>query len=87
MHAHTIHIITQCNQIMNSKNIKCSFSEGKIKSHENVIISGTYHYMYINTTTGMFTNASKRHPKVIAKHKSSRCQCCGEISQSSASLI
>ena len=29
MHAHTIHIITQCNQIMNSKNIKCSFSEGK----------------------------------------------------------
>ena len=28
----------------------------KIKSHENVIISGTYHYMYINTTTGMFTN-------------------------------
>ena len=38
----------------------------KIKSHENVIISGTYHYMYINTTTGMFTNASKMHPKVIA---------------------
>ena len=25
MHAHTIHIITQCNQIMNSKNIKRSF--------------------------------------------------------------
>ena len=39
----------------------------KIKSHENVIISGTYHYMYINTTTGMFTNASKRHPKGIQK--------------------
>ena len=73
MHAHTIHIITQCNQIMNSKNIKCSFSEGRIKSHENVIISATYHYMYIITKTGMFTH-NIRQPKVIAKHKSSRYQ-------------
>ena len=30
MHAHTIHIITQCNEIMKLlKNIECSFSEGK----------------------------------------------------------
>ena len=50
MHAHTIHIITQCNQIMNSKNINVLSVKVKIKSHENVIISGTYHYMYINTT-------------------------------------
>ena len=36
MHAHKIHIITQCNQIMNSKNIKSSFSEGKNKCHEKL---------------------------------------------------
>ena len=36
MHAHTIHIITQCNQIIEYENRSCAFSEAKIKGHESV---------------------------------------------------
>ena len=65
MHAYTIHIITQCNQIINFKNINVLSVKVKIKSHENVIISGTYHYVHVDQHNN--ENVHQQHHAGIQK--------------------
>ena len=64
MHAHTIHIITQCNQIVNSKIIKCSFSEGK-KLKVTKMLSYPEHITTCISTQQQ--ECSPTHPKGIQK--------------------
>ena len=64
MHAHTIHIITQCNQIVNSKIIKCSFSEGK-KLKVTKMLSYPEHITTCISTQQR--ECSPTHPKGIQK--------------------
>ena len=72
MDAHTIHIITQCNQNMEYE-IDHVFSENaKIKSHQNVTpYSGRYHYLITtkeySPTTPRIQNSLQIYSRYIMK--------------------